>query len=468
MTRTLAQGRTRRAQILCVGLGNAVGELSTADMPPHIEVDSLFDAIGELTLSSARTPIDTILIAQPALDGATAESIEALRDIEPAARLILVRDAHAIHSPLSALFDHSVSAPLNFNSLSTALSGHPDDARMHDAAPLEQSTHDQAADDDAQHVDTSQESLRAKPESHHEHVAQPIEIEIQRPTVEPNPKRSTLADEPLGDVDLVEAILHQDGRLLELCMRLIMQQTGWTDVLFNDTNELMDGAVASVVYDGDAYGMLATESADARALKPWADWLARWLALDEAHHTHRLNSLRDDLTGAWNRRFFTNFLCESLKRARQLRVPVTVMVFDIDDFKIYNDQYGHDAGDEILIETVRLLESVIRQCDRVCRIGGDEFAVIFADLEGPRAAGSAHPDAVGDIAKRFQKQVTAMTFPKLSREAPGSLTISGGLATFPWDGDDPDVLLRLADQRALQSKRAGKNVITFGPASDES
>jgi diguanylate cyclase (GGDEF)-like protein len=107
---------------------------------------------------------------------------------------------------------------------------------------------------------------------------------------------------------------------------------------------------------------------------------------------------------------------------------------------------------------------VIRESDRVCRIGGDEFAVIFADVEGPREFGSSHPDSVEQIARRFQEQICQMRFPKLGSEALGSLSISAGLATYPWDGLEPSALLSLADSRALESKRKGKNSITYGPA----
>ena len=174
-------------------------------------------------------------------------------------------------------------------------------------------------------------------------------------------------------------------------------------------------------------------------------------------------AFQDTLTGAWNRRFFDAFLKETIDRAGTRRQPVTVMVFDIDDFKHYNDEFGHEAGDDILRETVRLLNSVIRKGDRVCRIGGDEFAVIFADSDPPRAPGSTHPATIEQIARRFQHQVCLMKFPKLGLEAPGTLRISGGLATYPWDGGDPEALRRHADELALDSKRNGKNAITFGP-----
>ncbi len=211
-------------------------------------------------------------------------------------------------------------------------------------------------------------------------------------------------------------------------------------------------------------GTLVTGMAAGRELAPWARWLGQWLTLDHAYRSYRAMAFRDDLTGSWNRRYFARFLGEVLPVAARRRRPVTVMVLDIDDFKRYNDEFGHEAGDVILRETVSLLNSVIRTCDRVCRIGGDEFAVVFADLDLPRAAGSNHPESVETIALRFQEQIRAMRFPKLGLEAPGTLSISAGLSSYPWDGLDACTLLRLADQRAIESKRKGKNHITFGPA----
>jgi len=143
---------------------------------------------------------------------------------------------------------------------------------------------------------------------------------------------------------------------------------------------------------------------------------------------------------------------------------VTLLVFDIDDFKNYNDRFGHPAGDEILRETARLMQDSVREHDVVARIGGDEFAVIFWDNDqAPRRAHSEHPHDVLKAARRFQQAVYAHKFPKLLDHAPGTLTISGGLASFPWDGRTPEGLLDHADAMALESKRQGKNAITFGP-----
>ncbi|MFG0253036.1 MAG: GGDEF domain-containing protein, partial [Phycisphaerales bacterium JB038] len=101
--------------------------------------------------------------------------------------------------------------------------------------------------------------------------------------------------------------------------------------------------------------------------------------------------------------------------------------------------------------------------DRVCRLGGDEFVVVFYDPSGPRAPDSEHPRSAAELVRRFQQQVAKCRFPKLGKEAPGTLSVSGGLATFPWDGVDAEGLLRCADGRAMRAKREGKNAIILGP-----
>ncbi len=211
-------------------------------------------------------------------------------------------------------------------------------------------------------------------------------------------------------------------------------------------------------------GWLRAPSVDRAIVETEAAKLAGWVMLAAQHDQLRRAAFTDELTGAFNRRYFNRFLAAALDQARTSRHTVTLLVFDIDNFKTYNDKYSHAAGDEILIEAVRLLTSVIRPTDRVCRVGGDEFAVIFHDPEGPRKPGGATtPQSIAQIAARFQKQICAHRFPKLLDEAPDTLTISGGLATFPWDGTTPEALLARADELAIQSKRVGKNLITFGP-----
>lgn len=197
-----------------------------------------------------------------------------------------------------------------------------------------------------------------------------------------------------------------------------------------------------------------------------AQWLASWIRLEAQQSELRRCAFTDTLTGAWNRRYFDRFLSAAIDQSKEARRPLTIMIFDIDSFKHYNDTYGHGAGDAILIETVKLLKSVIRPSDRVCRVGGDEFAVIFYEPQGPRDPSSKPLESIYQIACRFQKQICQHRFPKLGQEALGTLTISGGLASYPWDGHDAASLLEQADQYAMESKRQGKNAITLGPGAE--
>lgn len=246
------------------------------------------------------------------------------------------------------------------------------------------------------------------------------------------------------------------------CVALIRERTGDTTLEFI-AGDAGDASCAPVLWEKTCFGHLRSARTPPGVLVPHARWMGAWLRLRDQQAQLREAAFTDPLTGAWNRRYFDRFLASVLEGAREARRSITVMVFDIDDFKKYNDKYGHDAGDEILREAVRLMRSVIRPSDRVCRIGGDEFGVIFNEPEGPRQEGSRPPTDVFGLAQRFQQQITGHRFPKLADLAPGTLTISGGLATFPWDGTTPEQLVTRADQLALASKRQGKNAITVGP-----
>ncbi|MCC6968940.1 MAG: GGDEF domain-containing protein [Phycisphaerales bacterium] len=218
------------------------------------------------------------------------------------------------------------------------------------------------------------------------------------------------------------------------------------------------------VSDGvSVIGVLSGARVDPAMLRATGAWLSGWLKLARQQGELRRAAFTDALTGAWNRRYFERFLSAAIEQSAKARHQLSVLVFDIDDFKRFNERYGHMAADEVLVEVVRLLNSVIRPSDRVCRIGGDEFAVVFYEPGGPRNPGSKHPSSVQEIAARFQAQIRQKRFPKLGLDAPGTLTVSGGMSTFPWDGRSAEELLRHADLLALESKRQGKNAITLGP-----
>jgi GGDEF domain-containing protein len=146
---------------------------------------------------------------------------------------------------------------------------------------------------------------------------------------------------------------------------------------------------------------------------------------------------------------------------------VTLLLFDIDNFKKYNDEFGHSHGDEILRETAAVMKRCVREHDLVARIGGDEFAVVFWDKEGPRQPKepnkipvSRPPQEPREIFDRFKRLIETRDFPGLGTSGQGQLTISGGLANYPWDGRNVRELIELADNELMfKAKKAGKNTI---------
>ncbi|MDT8304206.1 MAG: GGDEF domain-containing protein, partial [Sedimentisphaerales bacterium] len=179
----------------------------------------------------------------------------------------------------------------------------------------------------------------------------------------------------------------------------------------------------------------------------------------------------DDLTGLKNRRYIREFSRQIIEHAIKENGRVTLLIFDIDNFKHYNDVYGHSVGDEVLKQAAVLMQRCCRSHDVVGRIGGDEFAVIFWDDPQSKPAGAPderrfaradHPTEAVFIAKRFVRELENSELTPLAGLGPegkGVLTISGGLASFPRDGSTIQELFQQADTALLEAKRSGKNRI---------
>ncbi len=179
--------------------------------------------------------------------------------------------------------------------------------------------------------------------------------------------------------------------------------------------------------------------------------------------------MQDDLTGLKNRRYLRHFLPTILQKADLSHSQITVLLFDLDDFKHYNDTYGHAVGDEVLRQTARLIRRCCRSQDVVARLGGDEFAVVFWDAsdaehhssrktpEERRKSSQNHPREPVFMAERMRREISAAAFDQLGSKGKGALTISGGLASYPGDGRTAEELLEKADQAMLEAKRCGKN-----------
>lgn len=424
-----------------------------------VRARSAADAIGELADPiEPDQPSRAVVIVDPRVEPATngastgtgdlTEFLAGLRRIDPDVRVLrLARSGEAFES-LPTGYDGQIGPTTDAALLRSFLSGETCRKSAEALGSAETESENRSVVGSIPTTATPVETIEPKP---------------ARPEAPPTP---TSAFQSGGEVDLLR-LLSGGQPVLDAAVAQLRTRPGFADVAYVHAAECGSGTVprstAPVRAGGVVLGALCSDTLAPAALAPAAEWLGAWLELE--HEQQRLRELAfcDPLTGAWNRRFFDDFLPTAIDEARAHRRALTLMVFDIDDFKRFNDDFGHAAGDEILTECVRLLDSAVRPTDKVCRIGGDEFAVIFYEPEGPRKTDSHHPTSVFDIAERFQLLLREARFSKLGDDAPGHLTISGGLATFPWDGASAETLLERADQLALEGKRQGKNVIAIGP-----
>ena len=154
----------------------------------------------------------------------------------------------------------------------------------------------------------------------------------------------------------------------------------------------------------------------------------------------------DGLTGLANRALLQDRLTQAVEHARRRRTRVAVMFIDLDAFKEINDSLGHHAGDDLLRQVAQRLTEQLRRADTVARYGGDEFVVLFDNLQNDADATAATERLVSVFDAPF-------VIAGVSRRVTGSV----GMALFPFDGADGDALLRNADRAMYHAKELGRN-----------
>jgi diguanylate cyclase (GGDEF)-like protein/PAS domain S-box-containing protein len=158
-------------------------------------------------------------------------------------------------------------------------------------------------------------------------------------------------------------------------------------------------------------------------------------------------STTDVLTGAYNRRMFMDLLTREMKRVIRYGEPFSLLMFDVDNFKSVNDTYGHDTGDRVLIEIVRLSMETIRQADVLARWGGEEFMVLLPETRH---------DMARTLGERLRKRIDEHSFEDIGR-----LTVSVGVTSLQ-QVDTIDSLLKRVDEALYNAKESGRNRVAVG------
>src|SRR6266568_5012459 len=197
---------------------------------------------------------------------------------------------------------------------------------------------------------------------------------------------------------------------------------------------------------GDSY-----DEVDLRIIESIGPQIA--LAVERAEWQEKANqfqlmSLTDPLTGLHNRRYLEARMFEEVSRAKRYNHAMSFMMIDIDDFKLYNDHYGHQAGDRALEITAHCLTSTVRKIDVAARYGGEEFSILMPQTSLQEAS---------VIADRIRRAVAGTAYPKGEKQQLGAVTVSIGLSSFSSVLDSSEKVVRAADRALYHAKRQGKN-----------
>lgn len=222
-----------------------------------------------------------------------------------------------------------------------------------------------------------------------------------------------------------------------------------------------------LVYKDDVMGVInfarvgrsSFSSQDIKKLSLVSSQIALAIANAQLYTRTRELSVRDELTGINNRRYFQQMLQMEWKRAVRFHRTISLIMLDVDHFKMYNDTFGHLQGDKVLKRIGGLLKSNLREVDTVARFGGEEFIMLLPDTDKRGAI---------VVAEKVRLLMEGERFLTDDRDETRRVTISVGLSTYPDDVGDMDDLIDHADIALYRAKENGRNRIEcFAPPTDE-
>lgn len=179
----------------------------------------------------------------------------------------------------------------------------------------------------------------------------------------------------------------------------------------------------------------------------FAELTALALANVRLRENLRYQSIRDPLTGLYNRRYLEDFLFKQLHQAERTKASFAILMLDLDHFKKINDSFGHDAGDLVLKELGQILNGDIRLGDIAARYGGEEFVLLLYDVDAKAAKMKA---------EHLRSTISKLQV-KDGAQPVGQITVSIGISIYPDDAKSPAELIDAADKALYQAKNKGRN-----------
>lgn len=211
---------------------------------------------------------------------------------------------------------------------------------------------------------------------------------------------------------------------------------------------VVDHASMIVVFCADAEYVEKIPEDDRIVLEAVAHELVVAVENAQLYKLIRQQAITDELTGLHNYRYLHQRLDEEIERARRYEKDLSLLMIDVDDFKGFNDRNGHMAGDRALRELGKVMSSVVREVDVVCRYGGEEFSIVLPET-----------DATGAFvtAAKVLDAVASHDFADSGSVSRQHITVSIGLATYPTHALDKEMWLKMADDALYRAKNTGKN-----------
>ena len=179
------------------------------------------------------------------------------------------------------------------------------------------------------------------------------------------------------------------------------------------------------------------------------------MSIDHArlHETTAQLACTDGLTGLYNHRQFKKNFVDEVSRAKRYNKTLSIILFDVDDFKKFNDTYGHPNGDIVLQEMATMLRELLRDCDTIYRYGGEEFVTLLPETALPEAI------RVAERIRIFVETESPRFLTGITKTH--GVTVSVGVASVPEDGSDASALLKSVDDLMYKAKSEGKNKVYY-------